>query len=129
MRYCPDCGTPHECEGQARSGPDPAVRIAEIEADRDKYIARISHRDHAAELDTAETIAETEAEASIVGDLAAAEIIAGQDGDGAEPETGEPIVVQVPDAAEPEPAAEEPPAVEGHAPRAEKRGGYWDAYR
>lgn len=129
MRFCPDCGTPHECEGQAAAGPVPEVEIARINAERDKYVARVSARMQRDELETAEDIAETQAEASIVGDVAAAEIIAAEAEAGAAEETGEPIVIEVPDApAEPEPAAEEPPVIEPTTPKGKRGGGYWSAY-
>ena len=130
MRYCPDCGNPHECTAETERGPNPEVEIARINADRDKYVARVTARMQRDELDTAEDIAETQAEASIVGDIAAAEIIAAEDPAEAAPETGEPIVVDVPDAPAPEePAAEEPPVVETRAPRESGKGGYWGMYR
>ena len=129
MRYCPDCGTGHECDaGTARSAVDREVEVARIQADRDVTIARLQSRADRAALDSAETIAETEAEAEVVSAVAAAEIIAGEE----EPaETGEPIVVEMP---EPEPAPEPepemvPPAAEHHEHHEPKRAGYWDAYR
>lgn len=81
------------------------------------------------ELETAEEIAETEAEASIIGDVAAAEIIAGEEP--AAEDTGAPIVIEAPAEEIPEePAAEEPPEAEHTAPATtSKRGGYWGSYR
>lgn len=129
MRFCPDCGTGHDCTASAAAGPDPSVEIARINADRDKYVARVTARMNRDELETIEDVAETEAEASIVGDVASAEIIASADTAAAVEETGEPIVVQVPDApAEPEQVTEEPPVIEPATPKGGKRGGYWSAY-
>ena len=125
MRFCPDCGTSHECETEAARGPIPEIEIARINADRDKYVARVQARMGREELETAETIAETEAEAEIVSSEAAAEIIASED----EPEeTGEPIVVETAPAPEPEPEPEMvPPVAEPHR-AAPKSRGWWDGY-
>lgn len=130
MRYCPDCGTGHECEGQAGTGPAPEVEIARINADRDKYVARVSARMNREELETAEDIAETEAEASIIGDVASAQIIASEPAGETAEATGEPIVIEAPAAeTEPEPSTEEPPVIESAPPKESKRGGYWSGYK
>lgn len=71
MRYCPDCGEGHECEGQAAAGPSDAVRIAEIERDQAIQLARIAAR---TERDWNETNAEVrEMEAGAAVDVAVAE--------------------------------------------------------
>jgi hypothetical protein len=39
MHNCPDCGLAHD--EPARSGPDPVVKVAQIEAERDIEVAKI----------------------------------------------------------------------------------------
>lgn len=130
MRFCPDCGTGHDCTAQGAAGPDPTVEIARINADRDKYVARVSARMQRDELETVEDVADTEAEASIVGDIASAEIIASGPGAAAAGETGDPIVIEAPaPEPEPEPVTEEPPVVESAPAHGKKSGGYWGAYK
>lgn len=132
MRFCPDCGNPHECtaEGAVSRAAHVELEIARVNADRDIRLARIGARQDREALDSAETIAETEAGAEIVSSVAAAEIIAGEE-TGEAAETGEPIVVEVP---EPEPAPEPepdmvPPVAESHGGRSRKQSGWWDGYR
>lgn len=116
MRYCADCGTGHECEAESRSGPNPDIEIARINADRDKYVARVTARMARDELDTAEDIAETQAEAEIESAAAEAEIVAAAVEAGIEPEPEpEPVIVQEV-AAEPE--EEMPPREDHHMPSA-----------
>lgn len=130
MRYCQDCGTGHECESETARGPVPEIEIARINADRDKYVARVSARMQRDELETVEDVAEIEADASIVGDIASAQIIASESPEETGEPLGEPVVVQVPDApAEPEPAMEEPPVVEPSPPKGKQSGGYWGGYK
>ena len=44
MRYCPDCGTGHECEAATEGRTDPSVEIARINADRDIAVAKLAAR-------------------------------------------------------------------------------------
>lgn len=128
---CADCGLLHDTPTMQES-PDVAIariqaesafKIEQLRARTGKYIAD-------AELETAEDIAETEAEASIVGDVASAQIIASEPGAETAETTGEPIVVEAPAAeSEPEPDTEEPPVVEAAPVKESKRGGYWAGYK
>jgi len=69
MRYCPDCGTGHECEAATEGRTDPAVEIARINAKRDVEIARMEYREAmelaAVEADTAVVVTELETAADI----------------------------------------------------------------
>ena len=130
MKYCESCGTPHECAAEAAAGPDPQVKIAQINADRDKYIARVGARMNTEELETAEDIAETEAAADVASAAAIAEVIVGTDTPEDTGETGAPIVIEAPEPEpDPGPDVEPPPDMHVTPPRETKRGGgYWDAY-
>lgn len=75
MRYCQDCGEGHDCSGTVAPGPSDAVRIAEIERDRDIKLAQLSARAARDELATDEAIAETYAEADVAAAVAEAEVI------------------------------------------------------
>lgn len=44
MKYCPDCGTPHECTTEQRDADKTEVTLARIAADRDIRIAEIGAR-------------------------------------------------------------------------------------
>lgn len=124
-RFCPDCGTPHECE--AFEADKSAVTIARINADRDVKLAEIGAR-------AGVKIAETEAEHSAdfaEGKAEGLETAIGGDEPDPEPEGGE-IVVDTSEEAEPEADPEpegEPEVVEVPDPAQPKRGGYWGAYR
>lgn len=130
MRFCPDCGTPHECEAQAQAERT-EVAIERLRTNRDIEVARIT-------ASAASTIAETEAEHSAEhaegvaeGMETALDAVTGTDE--AEAADGEPIVVEA--SAEPEfepegePENAPPEVVEVAEPDMPKRGGYWDAYR
>lgn len=128
-RFCPDCGTPHDCT--AESGVNKTqVEIVRLETNRDIEVARLNAR-------AATTIAETDAENSSEHAEGLAEgmetaIDALSGGSAPEDDGGAPIVVDMPDEPEPEPAEEPdnaPPVVEVSAPAETKRGGYWSNYR
>lgn len=133
MPYCQHCGgevdtLPGMATAEEREPME--VTLARIQADRDVQVARIEASAHRAELATAETIAETEADAQVDAAEAVAEIITAQAEDSEPEPDGDPIVVETP-AAEPEPAPEPDmmlPAAEPHEPR-EKPAGWWDGYR
>lgn len=127
MRYCPDCGTPHECE--AENGREKSeVAIVRLQTQRDIEVARINAA-------AAKTIAETEAENSsdraegiAEGMETALDAVAG----GPEEPEGEPIVVEAEPDGEPEPEPgpdNEPPVVEVSEPAAPRSRGWWDGYR
>lgn len=126
MRYCPDCGTPHECEAQGTS-EKAEVAIERLRTQRDIEVARITA---AAGVKVAETEAEHAADfAEGRADGMETVIEAGTEPDADE---GAPIVVDVPDEPEPEPEEEPesaPDVVEVTTPRETKRGGYWSNYR
>lgn len=115
LHACETCGLQHIHPGELPPPPESdAVRIAKIEADRDVAVERLRARQTAAELETAETIAETAAEAEV----AVAETEADAAAEVAEAlmetadEPGEVIVAPEP---EPEPEDEmTPPEVEHH---------------
>jgi hypothetical protein len=117
MRYCPDCGTGHECEAQAATmRDDPAVLIARIQADRDVTLAKLGNRQEAAWNESREAIAETEAETAV--DVAIAEAVVADTILGAElagaTEEPEPIVIDAPPVnVEQDVDVEELPPVEG----------------
>ena len=128
MRYCPDCGTPHECEAQGASEKSD-VAIERLRTNRDIEVARINAA-------AAKTIAETEAENSgeraegvAEGMEAALDAVTGGGGEEAE---GEPIVVETEPDGEPEPEPgpdNEPPVVEVTEPVTRTSRGWWDGYR
>jgi hypothetical protein len=125
-KYCPECGTGHECETASVLDPETAaVRIARLETARDIRIAEINA---GAVKHVAEVGAESEAEHA-EGVVEGLELAAG----GLEPEAaeGEPIAVSIPEES-PEPAGEpaadmEPPVVDIPEP-ANRNPGWWDAY-
>jgi hypothetical protein len=129
MRFCPECGNGHECEGQA-SALDREVEIERLRTKRDIEVARINA---SAAKDIAETEAESDvarAEGEVDGMETALDALAG----GGETEGGDgaPVVVDAPP--DPEPEVEEepdsaPPVVEVSAPRETKSAGYWGNYK
>lgn len=123
MRFCPDCGTPHECEGQGATRTDPAVEIARINAERDVTLAKLSAKQEAAWTEHSEAVAEIEAEADVAVAVAEAEVI-GAIIDAETPDEPEPVIIDAaPVDAGPEPDAEELPPAEGSpAPEPEARG-------
>jgi hypothetical protein len=115
MRYCPDCGTGHDCESETGTRTDPGVEIARINADRDVAVARLQARQAREELETVEAVAEVQADAEVEAAVAEAEIVGAAIEAGIEPEP-EPVIIDAPEAiadAEPDDA---PPAAEGSAP-------------
>jgi hypothetical protein len=129
MRFCPDCGTGHECEA-ATTALDREVEIERLRTRRDIEVARITA---SAAKDIAETDAENpseHAEGVAEGMETALEALSG--GGAPASDGGTPIVVDMPDEpeaeAEPEPDME-PPVVDVAPPKETKRGGYWDGYK
>jgi hypothetical protein len=116
MPYCTHCG------GEVEHVPEVAavaetvtaeVRIAEIEAQRDIEVARINARVVRDELETAEEIAETEADAQVATAVAEAEIIGDALAEGVpgpEPDAPPPVIIADDGPDDPEPDA--PPPVE-----------------
>lgn len=116
MRYCADCGTGHECEAATESRTNPEVEIARINADRDVAVARLAARSVRDELETAETIAETEADAAVESAVAEAEVVAAAIEGGVAP-APEPVIVDAPPVEE-DVIEDAPPEVEGSEPPA-----------
>jgi hypothetical protein len=137
MPFCQHCGNTVDQLLPAVAAAETVsaeVEIARINAERDVEVAKIAARQdrdwnetrvEVAEIEAVAEVAAAEAEAEVIG-----EIIAAESGAETAGETGEPIVVQVPDA-EPqeEPVTGEPPVVDVSAPREKKSGGYWGAYK
>lgn len=129
MRYCPDCGSPHECEGQETGREKAEVAIARLHTQRDIEVARINA---SAGVSIAETEAEhaTEhAEGVVEGIETVMDAMTGED----EPEAGEPIVVETEPVteAELEPGLDAPPPPEipeTGAPAGNKSS-WWSGYR
>ena len=94
MRYCPDCGTPHECTAQA-AGDDSAVKIARINADRDVRVAELTAKMERAYNDT--QLATAEIDAEVAADVAMAEAVVADTIIGAElgasDQPAEPIII------------------------------------
>lgn len=109
-RYCPDCGTGHDCESASSAAPNPEVEIARINAKRDVEVARLSAGQDRDWNETQTEIAEIEA----VSGVAEAEAVAGALTDVLAPPDPEPmpeadpIVITDPGPAEPDVAP--PPA-------------------
>lgn len=125
MKFCPECGTPHECNAEGESRTPPEVEIARINADRDVAVAKLTARMNREELGTAEAIAETEADAQVDTAEAEAEVIGAilAEGGGGEPEPATPPImidapVDVSQEADPE---ELPPAEGSPAPEPERK--------
>lgn len=127
MRFCQDCGTPHECAAE-NAAEKAEVAIERLRTNRDIEVARIN-------ASAAKDIAETEAENSAdhaegiaEGMETALDAVTGADE--AEPE-GAPIVIADPEP-DPEPEGEPdtaPPVVDIPEPRTPSRSGWWDGYR
>lgn len=126
MKYCPDCGTGHECENE--TGREKAeVAITRLTTQRDIEVARINAQAGVKIADSEATQAAAHAEGVEEG-IGAVLDAASPDA----PPAGEtPLIVQA-DAPGPEPELEPemaPPPV--GVPAAEESGGsgWWDGYR
>jgi hypothetical protein len=130
MKFCQDCGTPHECSAEIAADRT-ELAIAKVQADRDIRLAEIGAR---AEVKVAEVEAEhsaDHAEGIAEGMETALEAVTG----GGDDETVDaaPIVVEASADPESEPAPESdiaPPLVVPE-PKTPKRSGsgWWDGYR
>lgn len=129
MRYCPDCGTGHECTAQAEAEDKARVAIARLETTRDIEVARINAQAGVKIGETEAGQVAARAEGQVEGMETVIEAAAG----GNEPE-GEPIVIEPGPAAVEEPATieepeiEAPPEIPETIPETNKRGGWWGAY-
>lgn len=123
---CADCGMLHDTP--TAPGPDREVEIARINAERDKYVARVNARQVRDELETDEAIAEIETEATVAAAAVEAEIIgAALDTDAPPAPEPDPIVIDAP-VIDDEPDDEPPPADDDHQPHAPRKArglGMW----
>lgn len=122
--FCPQCGADHhEGERAAEAAAVTEVEIARIQAERDVKVAQINARLARDELETAEVIAETEAEAE-VGAAAAEAAVLGELLNAAGDQEPEPVIIDAPPLDEPEPDptddAAPPPVEEHHEPADDK---------
>jgi hypothetical protein len=132
MKYCPECGTGHECDVATEGRVSDIVRIAELETKRDIEIAKIGARGTRVELEAAVEIAEVQADAEVDAAVAEAEIVGAALEAGMiqpEPVAPAPVIIDSDIDASAEADPEELPPVEGSpAPEAapSKRGlGMW----
>lgn len=127
MRYCPDCGTGHECEAEVpRTSPE--VEIARINAARDIKVAQVAARQDKDWNETRVEVAEIEAGAEVEAAVAEA-VIVGAAIEGGIEEQPEPVIIDAPTAIADEVPDDAPPEVEGSAPpepKAKASGiGFW----
>ena len=112
---CPECQMMHDTP--AAAAPNPEIEIARINAERDKYVARVQARQVRDELETDEAIAETETEATVAAAAVEAQIIGAALGDGQADETEpEPIVIDAPAIDETVVDDDAPPPADEHSP-------------
>ncbi len=114
-RFCPDCGTGHDCEAGTEGRTDPAVEIARINADRDVAVAKLAARQAREELETVEAVTEIEADAQVEAAVTEAEIVGAAIENGGAPEP-EPVIIDAPVINDDDQATEEPPDREGTPP-------------
>lgn len=75
--FCPECGVDHHAEDRVQqTAADREVEIARINAERDVKVARIAAGQTRAELETAEEIAEVQADAEVESAVVEGEVIA-----------------------------------------------------
>lgn len=121
MPYCPHCGneTAREISPEEKALHE-AVEIERIRADKEIAIARLQARSVREELETAENVAEVQAEAEVESAVAEAELVAVAVEAGMEPEPEpEPVMIQV--AEEETDGDEMPPREEHHVPSAPRQ--------
>jgi hypothetical protein len=137
MRYCQDCGTPHECTAEGEREADKTrIRLAEIEASRDVRIAELRAGEVKTEAAAAIDIAEAEMAvdaARAEGEADGMETVIDAAAGGNDPAGAEPVVAEFPggESGDPEPEPEEtqaPPETE-LVPATPKKAGWWDAYQ
>lgn len=126
-KFCPNCGTPHECAAEAASEAEKtALAIARVEANRDIEIARL-------QAGAAKHIADAQAESEadhLEGVIEGVELASGES-DGDDVPAGDPIIVQVDagDDDDTEADVEEPPVVDAIPEPGGKSRDWWAAYR
>jgi hypothetical protein len=129
MRYCPDCGNGHDCTAESRESVESdEVKIARINREADVAIAKLAARTEREELATAETIAETQADAEVEAAVAEAEVIGAAIEAGIAP-APEPLIIDAPEAIAEDGPDDAPSPIEGSAPpepKAKAAGlGFW----
>jgi hypothetical protein len=116
---CQDCGLLHDMPTAPEESD--AVKIARIEAESARELARISARQDKDWNETRVEVAEIEADAEVEAAVAEAELLGAAIEGGIE-EQPEPVIIDAPEAvAEEEPEDAPPPAVEGSEPPAPAR--------
>jgi hypothetical protein len=120
MRYCPDCGTSHDCEGETGGRTDPAVEIARINADRDVAVAKLGARTERDWNETMVEVAEVEGEAQVAAAVAEAEVVGAAIEAGIEP-APQPVIIDAPEQVLDDAPDDAPPEVEGSEPPEPKR--------
>jgi hypothetical protein len=123
MRFCPECGTGHECEAGTAGAPNPEVEIARINAERDVSVAKLAARQDADWNDTRVEVAEIEAEAGVQAAVAEAEVVGAAIEAGAvpPPEPPGPVMIDAPVIGDQEPAPDAVPPAEGSPPPEPKK--------
>lgn len=128
MRYCQDCGTPHECINEQRELDKTRVEMMRLETNRDIEVARIN-------AGAARSIAATEAEHSADHAEGVAEgmetALDAVSGGGDPAPVGDPIVIDSGDDADPEPDLADdvtPPVVIPEPREPKSNSGWWDGY-
>ena len=75
--FCPECGADHHAgERDERAAVDREIELARINAKRDVDVARIQARVDREELETAEAVAEVQADAAVEAAVVEGEIVA-----------------------------------------------------
>lgn len=136
MRYCPDCGDPHECGAElARDDAKTRLELARIEADRDIRIAELGAQaakvDAAAAVDIAAAelaVDAAEAEGRADGMESAIDDMSGGGGPAPGDLEGVPEFPVLEAEPELEPETVPAPPDAPPPPRSPKRAGWWDNY-
>jgi hypothetical protein len=130
ISYCPNCGESHDCTAPGReSVASDAVRIAEIERDKEIALAKIGARSSREMDEHYETVAGIEADATVAAAVAEAEVVGAAIEAGIQPQP-EPMIIDAPTAISEDDTEDAPPEVgEGSqppAPKAKSSGiGFW----
>lgn len=112
---CQDCGLLHDMPAAPEESD--AVKIARIEAESARELARISARQDKDWNETRIEVAEIEADAEVEAAVAEAEVVGAAIEAGIQPEP-EPMIIDAPEAIADEQPEDAPPEVEGSEPPA-----------
>lgn len=131
MPFCPHCGGPADSLPVAviETGESEAVQLARIAKEEAVEVERIRASAHRAELVSAETIAETEADAQVQSAEAVAAVITATNETEA-PAEPEPIVIDAPQVTDVQADDDAPPLTadddhQPHAPSKARGLGFW----